>query len=52
MISLSMRNKIVLSKLEAVVCVSLWLTIFLVSLGHDLRELLVKKRYKAHILLG
>ena len=52
MISLSMPNKIILSKLEAVVCES-YLLLFAWSLkGHHLRELLVKTRYKADILLG
>ena len=52
MISLSLRNKIILSKLEALVCESYGLLFAWPPLGHYLRELLVKKWYKAHILLG
>ena len=51
-VCLSLRNKIVLSKLEAVVCESYGLLFAWFPLGHYLRELLVKKWYKAHILLG
>ena len=51
-ISLSLRNKIFLSKLEAVVCESYGLLFAWSPLGHYLVELLVKKWYKAHILLG
>ena len=52
LISLSLRNKIILSKLEAVVCESYGLLFAWSPLGHYLGELLVKKWYKAHILLG
>ena len=52
MISLSMQSKIILSKLEAVVCESYGLLFAWSPLGHYLGELLVKKWYKAHILLG
>ena len=53
MISSPLHNKISLSKLEAVVCVN-HMACYLPSLllGHYLRDLLVKKWYKAHILLG
>ena len=52
MIFLSLQNKIILPKLEAVVCESHGLLFAWSPLGHYLRELLVKKWYKAHILLG
>ena len=52
MIFLSFQNKIILPKLEAVVCESYGLLFTWSPLGHYLRELLVKKWYKAHILLG
>ena len=52
MISLPLRNKISLSKLEAVVCESYGLLLPGLFLGHYLRDLVVKKWYKAHILLG
>ena len=52
MIFLSFQNKIILPKLEAVVCESYRLLFTWSPLGHYLRELLVKKWYKAHILLG
>ena len=52
LISLSLRNKIILSKLEVVVCESYGLLFAWSPLGHYLGKLLVKKWYKAHILLG
>ena len=52
LISLSLRNKIILSKLEALVCESYGLLFAWSPLRHYLGELLVKKWYKAHILLG
>ena len=51
-VSLSLRNKIILSKLEALVCESDGLRFALSPLGRYLGELLVKKWYEAHILLG
>ena len=51
MIFLSLQNKIILPKLEAVVCESYGLLFTWSPLGHYLRELLVKKWYKAHIIL-
>ena len=51
LISLSLRNKIILSKLEALVCESYGLLFAWSPLWHYLGELLVKKWYKAHILL-
>ena len=52
LISLSLRNKIILSKLEALVYESYGLLFAWSPLRHYLGELLVKKWYKAHILLG
>ena len=52
LISLSLRNKIILSKLEALVCESYGLLFAWSPLRHYLGELLVKKWYKTHILLG
>ena len=52
LMSLSLRNKIILSKLEAVVCKSYGLLFAWSPFGHYLGEHLVKKWYKAHILLG
>ena len=52
LITLSLRNKIILSKLEAVVCESYGLLFAWSPSRHYLGELLVKKWYKAHILLG
>ena len=51
-VSLSLRNKIILSKLEALVCEFDGLLFALSPLGRYLEELLVKKWYEAHILLG
>ena len=51
MIFLSLQNKIILPKLEAIVCESYGLLFTWSSLGHYLRELLVKKWYKVHIIL-
>ena len=51
MIFLSLQNKIILPKLEAVVCESYGLLFTWSPLGHYVRELLVKKWYKAHIIL-
>ena len=52
LISFSLRSKIILSKLEAVVCESYGLLFASSPLGHYLGELLVKKWYEAHILQG
>ena len=52
LISLSLRNKTILSKLEAVVCESYGLLFAWFLLGHYVGLLLVKKWYKAHILLS
>ena len=52
LISLSLRNKMILSKLEAVVCESYGWLFAWSPLGNYLEELLVKKWYNAHILLG
>ena len=46
-----LRNKIILSKLEAVLCESYGLLFAWSPFGHYVRELLVKDWYKAHILL-
>ena len=46
-----LQNKIILPKLEAVVCEFYGLLFTWSPLGHYLRELLVKKWYKAHIIL-
>ena len=46
-----LQNKIILHKLEAVVCEFYGLLFTWSPLGHYLRELLVKKWYKAHIIL-
>ena len=50
LISLSLRNKTILSKLEAVVCESYGLLFPWSPLEHYLGELLVKNWCKAHIL--
>ena len=52
LISLSLRNEIILSKLEALVCESYGFLFAWSPLRHYLGELLVKNGYKAHILLG
>ena len=52
MISLPLRNKISLSKLEAVVCESYGLLFAWSSFGALSQRPLGKKWYKAHILLG
>ena len=46
-----LQNKIILPKLEAVVCEFYGLLFTWSPLWHYLRELLVKKWYKAHIIL-
>ena len=51
MIFLSLQKKIILPKLEAVVCEFYGLLFTWSPLGHYLRELLVKKWYKAHIII-
>ena len=51
MISLSVQNKIIVSKLDATQCV-LWLAISLVYLRASSQRAFGKKQYKVHILLG
>ena len=51
MISLSVQNKIIVSKLDATQCV-LWLAICVVYLRASSQRAFGKKQYKVHILLG
>ena len=51
MISLSVQNEIIVSKLDATQCV-LWLAICVVYLRASSQRAFGKKQYKVHILLG